>query len=282
MYTYTYIYIYIYDMFMCLAVYLSIYIYIYIYISVYLSIYISTHAIRYTYDRKMADNLKQIHDVIPKPRETTPNPMNVPFQVVQPGEVVIYILVEYSEDCVRRRTPPWTSMGRGIGYIHTLTSLSLSLSISLSHIRWGEVCVYIYIYMHMYIHIHTLTSLSLSLYIYIYISSDGERYWRGGYSPLELNSNHFIIYIYIYIYTYIHIHIHIYVYIYIYTCIVMTVEFVVGLTAVFLISQMGGPHLAPFYHRLPDGVRTNVLFAEEVPQYTIIMTYLCHTYAILN
>ena len=33
-------------------------------------------------------------------------------------------------------------------------------------------------------------------------------------------------------------------------------------------------------HRLPDGVRTNICFA-EVPQYTIIMTYLCHNYAII-
>ena len=33
-------------------------------------------------------------------------------------------------------------------------------------------------------------------------------------------------------------------------------------------------------HWLPDGVRTNGVFA-EVPQYTIIMTYLWHNYGII-
>ena len=41
-----------------------------------------------------------------------------------------------------------------------------------------------------------------------------------------------------------------------------------------------GPVAAILIHRLPDGVRTNGVFA-EVPQYTIIMTYLWHSYGII-
>ena len=71
-----------------------------------------------------------------------------------------------------------------------------------------------------------------------------------------------------------------YIYIYIYTIIYLPQRLEIFKTRELAKDRVAVISTSVFYHRLPDGVRTNGVFA-EVPQYTIIMTLLWHNYGII-
>ena len=96
--------------------------------------------------------------------------------------------------------------------------------------------------------------------------------------------NHMYIYIYymcIYTYIYIYVYIYIWLYIYIYRERDSEIEGVkFPRSAGDLPETRQDPSdawRADFFHRLPNGVRTNGVLA-EVPQYTMTMTSLWHNY----